>query len=229
MRNTLGGGFAEFAIVKEDRLVKIPSGISFDQAATVPISGQAAMMGIELCQIKQGDKILINGASGGVGSFGVQIAKALGAYVTAICSTSKVNDVKSWGADEVIDYNVTSIKELGFNSYDAVFDTACFEKPNAYNSLLKEKGIYVLVGGDFYRMLKVKMFGKCYARKMQTFKSLTQDIEVNENIKKIFDMITQGNVTPSIKKVITLKEVPSAIDDLINRKVVGKIIVNNQG
>lgn len=186
------------------------------------------MMGIELCEVKQGEKILINGASGGVGSFGVQIAKAQGAHVTAICSTPKVNEVKKWGADVVIDYHVTPLNGLSLNTYDAVFDTACFEKPSAYNSLLKDNGRYVLIGGSFYRMLKVKLFGKCYARKEQIFKSLTQDIEVNENIKKVFKMIAEGKVNPSIKEVVTLKEVPRAIDDLINRKVVGKIIVNNQ-
>jgi len=228
LRNTFGGGFAEYAIVKADRLVKIPNNVSFQEAATVPISGQAAMMGITLCNIKPGDSILINGASGGVGSYGIQIAKSLGAHVTAICSSTKSSEVISWGADETIDYKVTSLNELRINTYDAVFDTACFEKPSVFAQSLKDKGRYVLVGGSYYNMLKVKLFGKCYAQRSQNFRSLTQEVEVNDNIKKVFEMISQGKIKPAIQKIVPLGEVPKAINSLIQRTVTGKIVVNNQ-
>ena len=163
IRKALGGGFAEYAVVNARDLVKKPAEVSFGQAATVPISGQAAMMGMILCAIKPGDRVLINGASGGVGSFAVQIAKAQGAHVTAMCSAAKADAVKSWGADEVVDYRTTSVRDLNENTYDAVFDTASFGSPGNFAGILKDDGRYVLVGGNYYNMLRVKFFGRWYA------------------------------------------------------------------
>ena len=228
IRTTFGGGFAEYAIVKAVDLVKKPAEVSFEQAATVPISGQAAMMGVILCAIKPGDKVLINGASGGVGSFGVQIAKAQGAHVTAMCSAAKANAVKSWGADEVVDYKRTSVRDLRKNAYDAVFDAASFGSPSDFAEILKDDGRYVLVGGSYYNMLRVKIFGQWYARGAQQFRSLTQEVEVTANIEKVFGMIAQGKIKPAIQKTISLREVPDAILRLEQRAVVGKIVVNNQ-
>jgi len=226
IRKSFGGGFAEYVIVNAKHLVKKPEAVSFEQAATVPISGQAAMMGMTLCSIKPGDKVLINGASGGVGSFGVQIAKALGAHVTAICSTKKANDVRSWGADEVVDYKKNgSIKALEGSEFDAVFDTASFGCPGRYKSMLKKDGKYVLVGGDFYNMLRLRLFGR-FTRNSQHFMALTQEVEVTTNIKIVLEMIAEKKIKPAIQKVISLNDVPDAILSLENRTVVGKIVVN---
>jgi len=226
IRKSFGGGYAEYAIVNAQHLVKKPEAVSFEKAATVPISGQAAMMGMILCSINPGDKVLINGASGGVGSFGVQIAKAQGAYVTAICSTKKVNAVRSWGADEIVDYKKKgSIKALKGNEFDAVFDTASFECPGRYKQILKKDGKYVLVGGDFYNMLKVKFLGR-FGRGSQKFMALTQKVEVTTNIKTVLEMIADKKIKPAIQKVISLKDVPDALHSLEQRTVVGKIVVN---
>lgn len=226
VRKALGGGFAEYAIVNAADLVKKPGEVSFEQAATVPISGQAAMMGLILCAIKPGDRVLINGASGGVGSFGVQIAKAKGAHVTAICSTKKAIAVKKWGADEIIDYKKTSVGELKKNEFDAVFDAASFGSPKDFTKTLKDSGRYVLVGGNFYNMIRVKLFGRFYAKGEQQFRSLTQEEEVTANIKKVLRMIAQGKIKPAIQKTISLGDVPSAIHSLEQRIVIGKIIVD---
>ncbi len=226
IRKSFGGGYAEYATVNTKYLVKKPEEASFEQACTVPISGQAAMMGMILCSINPGDKVLVNGASGGVGSFGIQIAKAQGAYVAAICSTKKIEAVKSWGADEVIDYNKKdSIKTLIGKEFDAVFDTASFECPGRYKQILKEDGKYVLVGGDFYNMLKVKFLGR-FSRGSQKFMALTQKVEVTTNIKTVLEMIVDKKIKPSIQKVISLKDVPDALHSLEQRTVVGKIVVN---
>lgn len=227
MRKSFGGGFAEYAIVNAAHIVKKPEQVSFEKAATVPISGQAAMMGLIHCTIKPGDKILINGSSGGVGSFGVQLAKEQGANVTALCSAKKMNAVKRWGADKTIDYKKTSIKELPENEFDAVLDTASFGNPNDFSKTLKDNGRYVLVGGNFYTMLRLKLFGRWYGRSNQKFKSLTQDVEVTANIEKVLGMIVEGKINPAIQKTITLKEVPAAIHCLEQRTVIGKIIVNH--
>jgi NADPH:quinone reductase-like Zn-dependent oxidoreductase len=228
VRKKFGGGFGEYAVVRAVDLVKKPSGVSFEQAATVPISGQAALMGVLLCEITSGDRVLVNGASGGVGSFAVQIAKAHGAHVTAMCSAEKADAVRSWGADEVIDYNRTSITELKKNAYDAVFDAACFESPGQFAEVLKNDGRYVLVGGSFYNMLRVKAFGRWYARGAQRFRSLAQEVEVTANIESVLDMIAEGRVQPAIQRTVSLVGVPSAIQSLERRAVVGKIVVNNQ-
>lgn len=226
IRKSFGGGFTEYTVVDAKHLVKMPEEVSFEQAATVPISGQAAMMGMILSSIKSGDRVLINGASGGVGSFGVQIAKALGAHVTAICSTKKANAVKSWGADEVVDYKKSgSIKALKGSHFDAVFDTASFGCPGRYKPMLKKDGKYVLVGGDFYNMLKLRIFGR-FTRNNQHFMALTQEVKVTTNIKTVLEMIAEKKIKPAIQKVISLNDVPDAIHSLENRIVVGKIVVD---
>ena len=226
IRKSFGGGYAEYATVNTKYLVKKPEETSFEQACTVPISGQAAMMGMLLCSINPGDKVLVNGASGGVGSFGIQIAKAQGAYVAAICSTKKIEAIKSWGADEVIDYiKKDSIKALIGKEFDAVFDTASFECPGRYKQVLKKDGKYVLVGGDFYNMLKVKFLGR-FGRGSQKFMALTQKVEVTTNIKTVLEMIADKKIKPAIQKVISLKDVPEALHSLEQRTVVGKIVVD---
>ncbi|WP_299256328.1 NAD(P)-dependent alcohol dehydrogenase [uncultured Aquimarina sp.] len=226
IRKSFGGGYAEYTTVNTKYLVKKPEEISFEQACTVPISGQAAMMGVILCSINPGDKVLVNGASGGVGSFGIQIAKAQGAYVAAICSTKKIKAVKGWGADEIIDYQKKdSIKALIGKEFDAVFDTASFECPGRYKQVLKKDGKYVLVGGDFYNMLKVKFLGR-FGRGSQKFMALTQKVEVTANIKTVLEMIADKKIKPSIQKVISLKDVPEALHSLEQRTVVGKIVVD---
>lgn len=228
VRKTFGGGFGEYAVVRAVDLVKKPAQVSFDQAATVPISGQAAMMGVLLCEIEPGDRVLVNGASGGVGSFGVKLAKALGAHVTAMCSAEKADVVRSWGADEVVDYEAPSVEGFEPNTYDAVFDAACFESPSRFVEVLKDDGRYVLVGGNFYNMLRVRAFGRWYGRGAQQFKALTQEVEVTTNIERVLEMIAEGQVEPAIQRSVPLRDIPSAIQGLEQRTVIGKIVVNNQ-
>ena len=226
IRKSFGGGYAEYVIINVKNLVKKPEEVSFEEACTVPIAGQAAMMGMILCDIKPGDKVLVNGASGGVGSFGIQIAKAQGAYVTAICSTNKVKAVRSWGADEVVDYKKEdSIKALFGNEFDSVFDTASFQCPGIYKQILKREGKYVLVGGDYYNMLKIKFLGR-FGRGSQKFMALSQKIKVTTNIKTVLKMIADNKIKPAVQKVIPLQDVPKAISSLEQRKVVGKIVVD---
>lgn len=227
VRKALGGGFAEYAVVNASDLVRKPAKVSFADAATVPISGQAAMMGIKLCEVKPGDRVLVNGASGGVGSFAVQIAKARGAHVTALCSASKSERVKSWGADRVVDYT-RKVDALAASGFDSIFDAACFAGPSELAPYLKSDGIYVLVGGTYYNMLRVKMFGRMYARGAQRFLSMKQKVAVTKNIEEVLELIADGDVTPAIQRQVPLKDVPSAIRSLGKRTVVGKIVVNNQ-
>jgi len=228
IRRSLGGGFAEYAIVRAEDLVEKPAAVSFSDAATVPISGQAALMGLILCEIRAGNRILINGASGGVGSFAVQIAKAQGAHVTAMCSMAKTDAVKDWGADEVVDYETTVVGDLSKSAFDAVFDAACFGDPGAFAPALTGDGRYVLVGGSYYNMLRVKFFGRWYARGGQRFRSVTQEVEVTENIERVLEMMANGEVAAPVRDTVSLSEVPGAIHRLEERAVVGKTVVRNQ-
>ncbi|MGH1346661.1 MAG: zinc-binding dehydrogenase [Nannocystales bacterium] len=152
----------------------------------------------------------------------------MGAHVTAMCSAEKADVVKSWGADIVVDYKTTSAEELQGNSYDAVFDAACFESPSRFEGVLKDNGRYVLVGGSFYKMVRLKAFGRWYGRGAQRFRTLTQEVEVTENIERVLEMIARGEIEPAIERSVSLVEVPSAIQSLERRTVVGKIVVNNQ-
>lgn len=111
------------------------------------------------------------------------------------------------------------------NEFDAIFNTASFECPGRYKQILKKDGKYVLVGGDFYNMLKVKFLGR-FGRGSQKFMALTQKVEVTTNIKTVLEMIADKKIKPAIQKVISLKDVPDALHSLEQRTVVGKIVVN---
>ncbi|HEY9641892.1 MAG TPA: NAD(P)-dependent alcohol dehydrogenase [Coleofasciculaceae cyanobacterium] len=153
------GAFAEYACATESSLVLKPDTISFEQAAAVPGAALAALQGLRDCgHLQPGQKVLINGASGGVGSFAVQIAKALGAEVTAACSTQKIDKVKLLGADQVIDYTQVDVTQRGID-YDLILDAAAYRSVFDYFSILKPGGTYVLVGGSIARLFQILLFG----------------------------------------------------------------------
>ena len=132
----------------EEALALKPSTITFAQAATIPVAGLAALQGLrDDGQIQPGQNVLITGASGGVGSFAVQIAKAFGAEVTGVCSTKKVAMVRSLGADHVIDYTQEDVTQNG-QQYDLIFDAAAYRSFFNYQSALHPEGTYVMVGGS---------------------------------------------------------------------------------
>ena len=142
------GAFAEYTIAREDKLAPMPANLSFDAAATVPTSGSTALQGLrDVGKLQPGQKALIIGAAGGVGSFAVQIAKALGAHVTGVCSTTKVDLVRSIGADEVIDYTREDFAEGG-QRFDLIFDTAGGRSLSQLRRALAPKGTLVIVGAE---------------------------------------------------------------------------------
>ena len=141
-----GGGvgtFAEYAAAPEKRLALKPAGLSFDEAAVLPVAGLTALQGIrDAAGVEEGDKVLINGASGGVGIFAVQVAKALGAEVTAVCSTRNVEQARSIGADQVIDYTKEDFTK-GVERYDVVFDNAASHSLADTRNVLTDKGVLI--------------------------------------------------------------------------------------
>jgi NADPH:quinone reductase-like Zn-dependent oxidoreductase len=149
-----GGGFAEYASVPERLLVRKPENLSYEQAAVIPMAALTALLAVrEVGRIKPGQKVLVNGASGGVGTFAVQIAKALGASVDAVCSSRNADLVKSIGADSVIDYTTEDFTRHG-RQYDLLLDIAGGHSAFACRRVLAPGGTLVLVGGPAWRWLQ---------------------------------------------------------------------------
>jgi NADPH:quinone reductase-like Zn-dependent oxidoreductase len=239
------GGFAEYVCATEAALAFKPTNISFEQAATVPCAALTALQGLRDCgQIKSGQKVLVNGASGGVGSFAVQIAKAFGAEVTAVCSTNKMEMMRSIGADKIVDYTQTDVTKNG-QQYDLILDAAAYRSVFDYRSILKPEGIYVLIGGSISRLFQVLLFGSVISRimgrklKCLMVKPNRSDLGVLKDLieaEKIVPFIVGGLVQKGVEgayslenQTYNLSEVPTAIRQLEQRQVRGKIAISIVG
>lgn len=219
------GAFAEYVCADESALVLKPSNISFEQAATVPAAALAALQGLrDLGQIQSGQKVLINGASGGVGSFAVQIAKAFGAEVTALCSTKKMAMVKSLGADHVIDYTQTDITKNG-ERYDLILDAAAYRSVFHYLPILSNHGSYVLVGGSMMRLFQIMFFGALISKISQLNVKCLSSKPNQKDLTILSNLLESGKITPFISQRCKLSEVPTAISALEQRQVMGKIAI----
>ncbi len=220
------GAFAEYACGTEAVLSPKPRNISFEQAATVPGAALTALQGLRDCgQIQSGQKVLINGASGGVGSFAVQIAKALGAEVTAVCSTNKIEMVRSIGADYIIDYNQTDVTK-NRQQYDLILDAAAYRSVFDYAPILKPDGTYVLIGGSISRLFQVLLFGSVISRIMRRNLKCLMVKPDRSDLVILKDLIEAGKVIPFIDRTYSLSEVPAAIRHLEQRQVRGKVAIS---
>ncbi len=219
------GAFAEYVCATEAALVLKPANISFEAAATVPGAALAALQGLrDVGQIQPGQQVLINGASGGVGSFAVQIAKAFGAEVTAVCSPKKMAMVRSLGADHIIDYTQTDVTQIG-QRYDLMLDAAAYRSVFDYLPILTAEGTYVLVGGSTARFLQVMLLGAWIARISHR---RVQCLASNPNQKDLVtlrELIVADKIVPFIDQHYNLSEVPAAIRHLEQRQVLGKVAI----
>lgn len=221
------GGFAEYVCVPQDALAIKPENISFEQAAAVPGAALTALHA--LCksgQIQAGQRVLINGASGGVGSFAVQIAKAFGAEVTAVCSTKKVDMVRSIGADRVIDYTQTDVTKTG-QPYDLILDAAAYRSVFDYLPILTRTGTYVLIGGSTTRLFQVILFLGPLISLISRRKVKCVVLTPNQaDLIILRDLLEAGKIVPWIDRRYNLSEVPAAIRYLEQRQVVGKVAIS---
>ena len=221
------GGFAEYVCVPQDALAIKPETISFEQAAAVPGAALTALHA--LCksgQIQAGQRVLINGASGGVGSFAVQIAKAFGAEVTAVCSTKKVDMVRSIGADRVIDYTQTDVTKTG-QPYDLILDAAAYRSVFDYLPILTRTGTYVLIGGSTTRLFQVMLFLGPLISLISRRKVKCVVLTPNQaDLIILRDLLEAGKIVPWIDRRYNLSEVPAAIRYLEQRQVVGKVAIS---
>lgn len=203
-----------------------PQSVSFVQAACVPTSALAALQALRDCgEVKKGDDVLVNGASGGVGSFAVQIAKALGAKVTAVCRADKMQKVGTLGAHRVVDYALVDVAREEGVAYDVVVDAAVFRSPFEFLGVLKERGRYVMVGGDDKRFLgMLAAAGWISATKKKKAKFLATKFK-NEDLIAVRDMMEAGSVVPLVDKSFALGDVGLAISHVEERKVCGKVAI----
>lgn len=219
------GAFAEYASVPEKALALKPTNMTFEQAATVPVSALAALQGLrDVGKLQSGQKVLINGASGGVGSFAVQIAKAFGAEVTGVCSTTKVEMMHAIGADHVIDYQQEDVTQQEAQ-YDLILDAAAYRSVFDYQSVLHPQGTYIIVGGSTARFFQVLLFGSLISKCMgRTVKVLTSQ-PCQKDLSVLKELIEAGKIMPFIDQYYTLSEVPTAIRHLEQRQVQGKVAI----
>ncbi len=223
------GAFAEYACAAASALVMKPDNVTFEQAASVPIASFTALQGLrDKGKVQPGQKVLINGASGGVGTFGVQIAKSFGADITGVCSTRNVDMVRSIGADRVIDYTREDFTKSG-QRYDVFFDCIGQHSLSVCRRILNPKGIYVGAGGPSDRWmigliarmiqsLVLSGFGS------QKFGGLIAKVN-KEDLTLLRELIQAGKVTPVIDRRYSLSEVPEAIRYLEAGHARGKVVI----
>lgn len=228
---TGSGAFSQFVGAQTKRIAVMPTNLSFDQAAAVPVSGLSALQALrDKAEAKSGDKVLVIGASGGVGTFCVQIAKSYGADVTGVCSSAKVDLVRSLGADAVIDYTVESFLD-GDQRYDVIIDTGGNSRLSDLRRVLAPRGRLVTVGGESdarwiwptagrqVRSLLLSPFTR------QKLRSLIAS-ENGKDLSELREIIESGDVVPAIAKVFPLAESAAAIRYLQDGHARGKVVID---
>nr|MBA2714742.1 NAD(P)-dependent alcohol dehydrogenase [Rubrobacteraceae bacterium] len=223
------GSYAEYVCAREDKLAPRPANLTFEQAAVLAISGSTALQGLrDHGRVEQGQKVLIIGASGGVGTFAVQIAKSFGAAVTGVCSTTKVDMVRSIGADHVIDYTREDFAE-GDQRYDLILDIGGNSSLARLRRALASRGTLVITGGEgggrwlggTDRQLRALALSPFVGQKLGTFVAR----ENYEDLIFLEELIESGKVTPVIDRTYPLSEVPEAIRYLEEGHARGKVVI----
>lgn len=225
------GAFAEYACGRESAFAAKPSNVSFEQAASVPVAGLTALQGFrDRAQLQPGQRVLINGAAGGVGTFAVQIAKTLGAEVTGVCSTRNVEMVRSIGADIVIDYTREDFTRNG-KQYDVIFDLVANHSFAEHRRALTPKGIYIGAGmigldGSMISLL-LRLIPELVQWRFVSQKSISLLAKLNQkDLNTIGALIAEGKVTPVIDRRYSLSEVPDAVRYLEEGHARGKVIID---
>jgi NADPH:quinone reductase-like Zn-dependent oxidoreductase len=224
------GTFADYTSASQDKLAHKPANLTFEQAAAVAISGLTALQAVrDHGRVQSGQRVLVIGASGGVGSYAVQIAKAHGAEVTGVCSSSKVDLVWSLGADHVIDYRKDDIASASIR-YDVILDTGGNTRLSDLRRILTPTGRLVIIGaetggrilGGVDRQLRATMLSPFVSQHLGTFISS----ENQADLVALAELIESGQVTPVIDRTFPLVEAPAAIEYLLDGNARGKVVVS---
>jgi NADPH:quinone reductase-like Zn-dependent oxidoreductase len=223
------GSYAEYVCAREDKLAPKPTNLTFEQAAVVAIMGSTALQALrDHGKVRQGQEVLIIGASGGVGTYAVQLAKGFGAYVTGVCSTTKVEMVRSIGADHVIDYTREDFAE-GDQRYDVILDIGGNSTLARLRRVLAQRGTLIIVGGEgggrwlggTDRQLRAMMLSPFVGQKLGTFVNK----ENHEDLIVLGELIESGKITPVIDRAYPLAEVPEAMRYLEEGHARGKVVI----
>jgi len=219
------GGFAEYALGTEKQLAHKPANLSFEQAAAVPVAGLTALQGLrDVGKIQAGQKALINGAAGGVGTFAVQIAKAFGAEVTAVCSARNLEQARSLGADHVIDYTQENFTRSG-RQYDLIFAANGYHSLADYKRALTSRGIYVMAGGTTRQIFEAMLLGKLFSEKNgRAMSGVSANIDL-QDLLTLKEMLEAGKVVPAIDRSYPLEEVPEALRYLGSGHARAKLVI----
>jgi NADPH:quinone reductase-like Zn-dependent oxidoreductase len=220
------GAFAEYVCVAEDRLARKPANVSFEAAAAVPVAAITALQGLrDKGRIQGGHKVLVDGASGGVGTFAVQIAKWFGAEVTAVCSTSKLDTARSIGADHVIDYTRENFTQSG-QRYDLILAANAYHHSIFdYRRALSPNGIYVLAGGGGVQLLQGLLLGPLLSR-MGSKQMRFVGAKLNKkDLDLLKDLLETGKVVPVIDRRYPLSDVAEALRYLEEGHARGKVVI----
>jgi NADPH:quinone reductase-like Zn-dependent oxidoreductase len=225
---TCDGSFAEYAQVRTKQLAAKPVNLSFEQAAAAPISGVTALQAVRKAEVGPGQTVLIVGASGGVGTFAVQIAKEFGAEVTGVCSTAKVDLVQALGADHVVDYRRDDFAD-GENRYDVILDIGGNRRLSHLRRALTPRGTLVIVGGEtggrwlggFDRSLRAVLLSPLVGQKL----SMLASTENSDDLTALGKLIESGQITPAIDRTCPLDEVSAAIEYVREGHARGKVVI----
>jgi NADPH:quinone reductase-like Zn-dependent oxidoreductase len=225
---TTSGTFAEAAVVPASQLIRKPAGLSFEEAAASVMSGLTALLAIrDVGRVQPGTRVLINGASGGVGIFAVQIAKALGAEVTGVCSTRNVELLRSLRADHVIDYTAEDFTR-GERRYDVILDNVMNHPPSATARVLTPTGTFIPnsvgnTGGLFAGLLR--MGRAALMGKGSTNVHFVNCVVNRENLAALATLLESGDIRVVIEKVYPLGDAPTAVGHMLGHHAVGKVVI----
>lgn len=219
------GGFAEYKCARESELVLKPANLSFEEAASVPLAAMTALHGLrDKGQIQPGQKVLINGASGGVGTFAVQLAKHFGAEVTAVCSTGKVDMARAIGADHVIDYTQEDFTRSG-RQYDLILAVNGFHSIFDYRRALSPRGIYVMTGGNTAQLFQALLLGPWLSMAGKQKMGALTSTPNQKDMLFLKGLLESGKLKPVIDRRYPLSEVPAAVRYVEQGHAKGKVVI----
>lgn len=218
------GAFAEYVRAPEDALAHKPSNLTFEEAAAVPLAGITALQGLRKGGIQRGQRVLVTGASGGVGTFAVQIARSFGAEVTGVCSSGKVDLVRSLGVDDVVDYEREDFTDAE-GRYDLILDAGGYRSIRDSRRALRPDGSHVFVGGSTARLFEAMLLGPLLSigDGPTTFSLMAEPNR--EDLLELRELVESGDVTPVVDERFPLAEVPEAIRYLEDGHARGKVVV----
>jgi NADPH:quinone reductase-like Zn-dependent oxidoreductase len=221
------GSFAEFVLAREAYLTLKPSNRSFEEAAAVPLAALTALQAIRCAGgMSPGQQVLIQGASGGIGMYAVQLAKTSGAVVTAVCSTRNLNLARSWGADHLVDYTQEDFTKNN-KKYDLILAINGYYSLWAYRRALKPQGVYVFAGGSLPQILQSLLFSKWLSQKGgKSLRNMGMTKINQDDLAQLGELLQAGKLAPVIDRSYPLSETAEAIRSVLETHAQGKIVID---